>query len=363
MRIVHIAAFSGHPSAGFATTTRKLGEGYISAGHEFGVVGPGRGESRSATDAGIRIDIPWPLRGTVRGPRAVGTAVRRVLEELAPDRLEVSDRLMLRQLAPWAQSRGVPAVLFSQPPSADWVLRLAKQDGSPVQDYDRLICMTARAAREFEPTMPGRVSRLDRGVDLETFSPQRWSAEVRREILGEDSVLLLTVGRLSARKAPQRSIEVLRLLRDRGIAARLIFVGSGPLLARLERQAARLPVFFVGQVTDRRELAILMASSDVMLSHGAVEGLGLAALEALASGTPVVGEAGSGIADLLDGDGGELAPATADGFADAVSRILARRVEVRRTEARSQAIPLPWQRSINSMLALHESLGGSSGSR
>ncbi len=362
MRIVHIAAFSGRPSAGFATAIEKLGEGYIAAGHEFVMVAPDHGNSRIVTRAGARIGIPRPVLGAARGFGVAEQAVRRILEKEAPDHLEVSDRLMLRRLGRWARELGIPAVLFSHSTSADWMVRMAGPGGPPAQDYDRLVCTTARVATQFEPIMPGRVSRFELGVDLETFSPQRWSAEVRREILDGDSVLLLTVGRLSARKAPQRSIEALRLLRERGVAARLIFAGSGPLRARLEREAGELPVFFVGEIADRRELAILLASADVVLSPGPNDGFGLAALEALASGTPVVADGASGIAELLAGGGGELASSSA-GFADAIDRILARRVEVRRTEARSRAVPMPWQRSIDAMLAMHESLNGSAAPR
>ena len=66
--------------------------------------------------------------------------------------------------------------------------------------------------------------------------------------------------------------------------------GDGPLRPRLERRAARagLPVTFAGFLSGRADLAALLASADVALAPGPAETFGLAALEALACGTPVV---------------------------------------------------------------------------
>jgi alpha-1,6-mannosyltransferase len=79
-------------------------------------------------------------------------------------------------------------------------------------------------------------------------------------------------------------------VRAAGIDAVLVVAGDGPLRGRLERAARRkaLPVQFAGFVTDPKHLATLLASADVVVAPGPVETFGLAALEALACGTPVV---------------------------------------------------------------------------
>jgi alpha-1,6-mannosyltransferase len=370
MRIVHVAGFYGPGSGGIRTSMRALGAGYLRAGHEFTVIGPGRGSLREETEYGTRITVPRiPLAGSGHSLIAIEFGVRRALAECAPDRIEVSDRLTLRRLGVWATRRGIPAVMFSHQKPNDWILKMAtprepvglRADAADLRNYSRIVCTTAAAAAQFEALMPGRVAQVGLGVDLETFSPLRWSAEIRRSFLAGTGVLLTHVGRLSPEKAPQRSIDTLRELRARGVDARLVIAGTGPLRPWLERSAAGLPVEFVGQVDDRRTLAALLASSDVALNPGPIETFCLSALEALASGTPVVADSRSSIGELVgDGGGvgvGELSAPTGAAFADAVQRILGRPVENRRTEARAQAAKFPWRRTVDAMLAVHESLG------
>src|SRR5262249_32056107 len=81
-----------------------------------------------------------------------------------------------------------------------------------------------------------------------------------------------------------------------------------------ERQAAGTaqPVTFTGFIPSRTAVATLLATADVVLAPGPVETFGLAALEALACGTPVV-VSGSGA--LPEGIGGAGATGTGGGFA------------------------------------------------
>ena len=145
------------------------------------------------------------------------------------------------------------------------------------------------------------------------------------------------------------------MLIDRGVDARLVVAGDGPLRSRLERSAAGLPVSFTGFLSDRRELAHVLASADVSLNPGPIETFCLSALEALASGTPVVASDSSALPELLT-RGGELAGASTTSFADAVERVLAVPNERRRTEARSRAAEFPWRATVERMLRVHESL-------
>ena len=98
------------------------------------------------------------------------------------------------------------------------------------------------------------------------------------------------VDRLARARAAMvdRSIDALPALRDSGVDARLVIIGEGPLRRRLERQAASLPIAFTGFLQDHSTIAALLASADVALAPGPHETFGLAALEALACGTPAV---------------------------------------------------------------------------
>ena len=116
-------------------------------------------------------------------------------------------------------------------------------------------------------------------------------------------------GRLSPEKKPQRSLNTLATLRANGLSARLVVAGDGPLRRRLERRAARdgLPVTFAGFLPDRTDLAALLASADVAIAPGPAETFGLAALEALACGTPVVVSAESALPEVVGEAGASVA--------------------------------------------------------
>jgi alpha-1,6-mannosyltransferase len=112
-----------------------------------------------------------------------------------------------------------------------------------------------------------------------------------------------------------------------------------------------LPVRFAGFVTDPKELAILLASADVVIAPGPVETFGLAALEALACGTPVVVSASSALPEVVGTAGIAV---TGEDFAGGVRAILARDPIARRAAARARAEEFGWPASVTAFLAVHE---------
>lgn len=89
---------------------------------------------------------------------------------------------------------------------------------------------------------------------------------VRQRWAGPDQTLPVHCGRLSVEKHAHRSIDTVAALQDSGVDARLVVVGEGPLRARLERKAARLPVDFTGYIGCRDTVATILASADVALA-------------------------------------------------------------------------------------------------
>jgi glycosyltransferase involved in cell wall biosynthesis len=126
------------------------------------------------------------------------------------------------------------------------------------------------------------------GVDLSSFHPGRFDESLRSELAPGDQRLVVHCSRLSPEKRPERAVGAVAELRRRGVRAVLVVAGDGPLRRPLQARAARLPVTFLGHVTDRGSLARLLATADVVIAPGPAETFGLSALEALASGTPVV---------------------------------------------------------------------------
>jgi alpha-1,6-mannosyltransferase len=359
VRIVHVANAYTPRSGGIRTTVHALGHGYRFAGHEFVLVVPG---PRAGDE-----DLPWGRRVTLAGPRVPGSGgyrvladlrgVRAVLDTLAPDRLEVSDRLTLRGLGRWASAAGVPSTVIAHE-RVDGVLRafsplsarraqLAadRHNATTAQRFDRVVTTTRFAAQEFArigvPT-----DHVPLGVDLEAFRPTG-----HRPTGGVP--LLVLCSRLSREKRPDLAVEALRVMHHAGFAARLVVAGSGPLVASLRRRARGLPVELVGHLTDRSALASLLGAADVVLAPGPVETFGLAALEALACGTPVVAASTSAVAELVGGGAGRSARPEPPALAAAAAALLAVPEAHRRAAARARAESFPWSRTTDTMLALH----------
>jgi alpha-1,6-mannosyltransferase len=106
-------------------------------------------------------------------------------------------------------------------------------------------------------------------------------------------------------------------------------------------------------VPDRHHLAAILASADVALNPAPIETFGLAALEALASGTPVVASRTSALVEIASGAAGQAVAPEPSALAVAVMSLLRRPIEGRRRAARRRAEEYPWSRTISAMLDVH----------
>jgi alpha-1,6-mannosyltransferase len=366
VRIVRVANFVSPRSGGIRTALRELGAGYLAAGHEPVLVVPGEHDSDEQTGQGRVITLWGPVVPFSGGYRVLlgRRRLAALLASLRPDRLEVSDRTTLRWTGPWARAHGVPAVMVSHE-SVARVLRgfgvLPRGPAAALADalnartahhYQQVICTTAWAQAEFARLGAANVVRVPLGVDLDFFTPRRRSAAVRGRYAGPREHLLVHCGRLSPEKKPHRSLAALAALRASGVPAVLVVAGDGPLRGRLARQAARaeLPVRFTGFVADRWALASLLASADVVLAPGPAETFCLAALEALACGTPVVASAAGAAGEVIGSAGVSVAR---KGFATGVLTVLRRPEEARRAAARQRAEAFGWPAAVEGFLAAH----------
>jgi alpha-1,6-mannosyltransferase len=360
MRIIQLANFYGPRSGGLRTALNALGAGYAARGHEVVLVVPGHRASDEVLGGIRRITVPAPRIPGTGGYRAVDPwRVRRLLDRLRPDAIEVSDRLTLRGLGSWAASKGVPSVVISHE-RLDRLLHqflLPSSTARQVADvanarmaaaYDTVVCTTGFARQEFDRIGARNVRQVPLGVDLATFSPSRYSADLRFRLALDADALLVHCGRLSPEKHPERSIDTVAALCDSGHRVRLVVAGDGPRRAALQRRAAGLPVDFLGFVPDRARLAMLLASADVSLAPGPHETFGLSALESLASGTPVVVSRSSALPEIVGDAGAADSP---EDFARGVTTHLAADEQVRRLSARTRAERYSWPTAVEGMLA------------
>jgi alpha-1,6-mannosyltransferase len=347
-----------------------LGTEYRKIGHDIIYVVPGKKFTRENTTHGACITLPsWviPFSGGYRVIKS-NRQVKIILQSLNPDRLEVSDRFTLSCLGSWAKQRNIPAIVFSH----ETLRGLVKNYfGLPLKSFvswhnsrlagrfDFVVTTTNFAAAEFDEIGTSNVVRVPLGVDLQTFSPAHRNEELRAKMAKGGDILLVHCGRLSPEKKPERSLQVLRELLSRGINARLVYIGSGPLHKKLYDSSRDIPVTFWGYVANKNLLAQMIASADISLATGPIETFCLAALESLASGTPVVASETSAVGEFLTDDNGDFVGLTAANngvaFADAVEIILEELKEdpTLSHRCRLQAEKYPWSATIHKLDTMH----------
>lgn len=365
MRIVQLANFYGRASGGLRTTVDALGRGYVRAGHERVLIVPGSRYGCVRDEVhGLRMTLPGLAVGGGYRLMCAPRALRRALERLAPDSVEVSDKLTLVQAASWARARGVRAVLLSHErldaivaprlpgwvplrrPADAWNRRLAAA-------FDAVAAASAFSCAEFARLGAPALYRVPLGVDLEVFSPAAAHSTGDAAVVGDRAVRLVYAGRLSAEKLPHLPVETVRALVRRGVDGWLDVLGDGPERGRLERRARGLPVRFHGHLRDRRAVAAALARADVALAPCPVETFGLSVLEALACGTAVVTADRGAARELLSPGAGLAAPASAARTAEAVLALLGGDADRRRAAARARAEEFPWSRAVTGMLTVH----------
>jgi len=174
-----------------------------------------------------------------------------------------------------------------------------------------------------------RLVVIPNGRDAHRFRPAAAAFDLSRELT------LLFVGRLDPGKRPDRFVEVVSTLRDRGLRVTGKIVGDGPLRGRLENPAEHAGVELVGWCDD---VVPHLQAADVLVFPSAPDGEGMPGvlIEAGLCGVPVVATRVAGASTVVDhGRSGLLVPTDDMGeLIDAVSE-LARDVGLRRSMGQS----------------------------
>ena len=219
------------------------------------------------------------------------------------------------------------------------------------------------------PDLPVHVCPM--GADCEKFGPQRRHPAKRAGLLaelqglprgGEDTRLLLYVGRLSREKNISLLVDMMELLsRNSREDYALLILGQGRLenwiRTEMDRRAggrARL----LGHVSDRERVADIFANCDALIHPNPREPFGIAPLEAMASGLPVVAPLSGGVLSYANAANAWLAEPNGASFAAAVHSVfgddLARRQKIQR--ALDTAGKFNWAGTAARFFDLYDSL-------
>jgi len=241
----------------------------------------------------IRTRNAWSLRSVWQ--------IRRELRAVAPDlvHLHTGRANWLGGLAAWVL--GLPALTTRR------MDRAVKRDVRTHFMYSRVVrraVAISQAVRErlVEGGVPPAMIRvITSAVDPDTLYPQLGRAQTRAQAgLANDALLLLVVAALFPRKGVDVLLDALGRLAEDGLRPALWIAGQGPARPALEKQARELglahQVRFLGE---RADIADLLAACDVFILPSRSEGLGVAALEAMAAGRAVVATRVGGLAEAV----------------------------------------------------------------
>ncbi len=326
MKIVHVITRLN--VGGAALSVLELAAGQRRGGHEVlvvaGTIPPGEASMEYLTE---ELQVPYlhlPALTREISPRHDVEAVRRLqalLREQRPDvvHTHTAKAGMTGRVAARTARAGRPHAVvhtfhghvlhgyFDQ--RRERVFRQVERGLARVTN--RIIAVSSEVRDdlvELGVASPGKIEVVEYGFDLETRLATTSNRDAQRAKLGvgANAFVIGWVGRLSAIKRPLDLIRVLHRVPD----STLVIAGDGELRGELEQLAAELGlrerVQILGYVED---MGGLYAAFDAFLLVSANEGAPVVAIEALASGIPVVATDAGGTATVVDdGETGYLAP-------------------------------------------------------
>ena len=355
-------------------TTRHLDQ-LAEMGHEVLIFAPGNPPSEYA---GFEV-VPIRSHSLKVYPEVkhgmLGPKTYRRLREFNPDVVHAVNPIWTAGWSTLVVARRYPVVASFHTDVPEYCLKLGIPWVKPIAEWG-LRTFHGRAGLNLVTSGPMMDKAADYGisnvrlwpkaVDTVNFTPAARTREMR-SVLSDghpDDPLIIFVGRISAEKSVDRCIPIVEEVRRRVPNARLAFVGEGPLYDELR---ANPPAWatFTGYLSGA-DLHAAYASGDVLLFPSTTETLGFAALEAFASGVPVVAAKAGGLPFVVaDGDTGVLVDPAAPNaaWADPIERILTQPELRERMSAagRAEAERWTWRASTETVLGYYEEVIRSAG--
>ncbi len=236
------------------------------------------------------------------------TSATRVLRRLAPHILYIEEEpysLAAVQWATAARRAGIPALFYN-------LQNIPKKYPAPVRLWERWVWNSTTGAVCASENVhgvlrwrgfTGRSWIVPLSVDVSDFRPMPKDQSLRKRLALRERVLTY-LGRLVPEKGVRVALEAYRRLKDRNDIS-LLCIGGGPLAAELRRQEGVV----VLDNTRHSEVQSILPLSDLLLLPSLTtprwkEQFGRAAVEAMASGVPVIGSDSGEIPVILNATGG-----------------------------------------------------------
>jgi glycosyltransferase involved in cell wall biosynthesis len=266
--------------------------------------------------------LPWEAV-RMRGARRLGATIQltKRFRELRPEVVHIHDSASHVPAALAAKRAGVPAVVATRrtafPLRRGWAAKLKHELWC-----DRLLCVSEAVRRRcLEAGLPeDHIAVVPDFVDCQHFDTA--IVETSRT---DERPRICSVGRLSREKGHLLLLKAMSIVVKSVPEAQLQICGEGPELSTIARRAEvnglAENVALLGFVRDVRSL---LAAADVFVMPSLSEGLGVAVLEAMAMGKPVVATDAGGLPEaVMHGETGLVVPAgDAEALAEAMTALL-----------------------------------------
>src|SRR5580693_1728604 len=299
-----IVFITGEADEGLVTKARA-------AGHEVVMLPHLRSEIAPLDDRRALAD----LRACLRGFDVVHTHSSKAgaLGRMAAHRLEIG-RIV-------HTFHGFPFHQFQSWPRRTAYIEIERRVGRYTDVFLAVGSAVAAEAVTRRIAAPERVRTIGVGLEKALTAPGAHDRAEARRILGVPPGMQVvgTVGRLAFQKAPHDWIRALAGLDRRDVFG--VWIGAGPLRAKMERLADKLGlsgrILFTGE---RNDVEALLPGLDIFAMASLYEGLPCAIVEAMGAGLPVVATAVNAVPDVVvPGETGLIVP---PGMPEVLSRAL-----------------------------------------
>jgi glycosyltransferase involved in cell wall biosynthesis len=285
---------------GIEAMCHLLVEGLVRRGHSVTLIGAGEART-SATYLRMTQEPQFARLGHALPSVLHSALAAEAIEALRPDL--VHDHTLSGPLL--ARGRRTPTILTAHGPATEELGAYYRALGSTVG-----LVAISEAQRRAAPDLPWAAT-IHNGVDVDRF-----------RVRAEKDDFLLFLGRMSPDKAPHLAAEVARRAgRPMLIAAKCEEPAERRYFEQVVRPVLGKDVEYVGQARGEDKIDLLSRASALLMPIQWDEPFGIVMVEALASGTPVIGLRRGSVPEIVDDGRTGFVCANLDEMVDSVGRL------------------------------------------